>query len=107
DPLVMHSHTSSEYWQRHGSTGHTDPRDGDDIDPPDNARMFYITGAPHGVGVPGADWIGEGEVNGMTPGPVLRALLVLMDRWATDGTQPPESVLPKRADGTLVKPDEV
>jgi alpha/beta hydrolase family protein len=107
DPLVMHTHTSSEYWQRHGSTGHTDPRDGDDLDPPDEARMYFVTGAPHGVGVAGAPWLGQGEVNSMQPTPILRACLVLMDRWATEGIPPPASLLPRRTDGTLVTPEEV
>ena len=37
----------------------------------------------------------------MSNGPTLRAMLENMDRWATDGTPPPESLVPRRADGTL------
>ena len=58
-------------------------------DPPDEARMYFVTGAPHGVGVAGAPWLGQGEVNSMQPTPILRACLVLMDRWATEGVPPP------------------
>ena len=34
---------------------------------------------------------------------LFRALLDAMDRWATDGTKPPDSRMPTRADGTLVE----
>ena len=27
DPLVVHTHTNTEYWIRHASLGHTDPED--------------------------------------------------------------------------------
>jgi len=33
---------------------------------------------------------------------LFRAMMDAMDRWATDGTPPPDSRVPKRADGTLV-----
>ena len=39
--------------------------------------------------------------------PFRRAIMVLLDRWATDGTPPPPSLLPSTADGTLVKAEEV
>ncbi|MDE2900678.1 MAG: alpha/beta hydrolase domain-containing protein, partial [Chloroflexota bacterium] len=101
DPLVVHTHTNTEYWQRHASLGHTDPRNGDDLDFPDNVRMYVIASAQHG----GAG-LGEGDFtqhpnNPMSNGPTLRAMLENMDRWATDGTPPPESLVPRREDGTL------
>lgn len=107
DPLVMHTHTNTEYWQRHASLGHTDPRNGDDLDFPDNVRMYVIASAQHG----GAN-AGEGDFtqqlpNQMTNGPTLRAVLSLMDRWATDGTPPPPSRVPRRAENTLASPGEV
>jgi hypothetical protein len=39
--------------------------------------------------------------------PFRRAVLMLLDRWATHGTPPPPSLLPKAADGTLVTAEEV
>jgi hypothetical protein len=38
---------------------------------------------------------------------MLRACLVLLDRWATDGIAPPASRLPSRSEGTLVAPETV
>ena len=37
---------------------------------------------------------------------LLRALLDAMDRWASDGTAPPPSRIPRRADGSLVRMEE-
>ena len=47
DPLIVHCHTSSEYWERHGSMTHTDPRDGSDVEMPANVRMYMLAGSPH------------------------------------------------------------
>ena len=107
DPLVVHSHTNTEYWQRHASLGHTDPRNGDDLEFPDNVRMYVIASAQHG-----GSWLVEGDYtqqlsNSMATGPTLRAILVAMDRWATDGTPPPASRVPRRAENTLGLPDDV
>jgi hypothetical protein len=107
DPLVMHTHTSTEYWQRHGSLNHTDCRDGSDVEIPESARMYYLAGAPHGPATMSARWIGEATPNGISPGPMLRACLVLMDRWATDGVAPPLNLLPTHAENTLTTPDTV
>lgn len=107
DPLVMHCHTSSEYWERHGSLTHTDPRDGSDVAIPDGVRMYSFTGAPHAAAVAGPRWIGQALPNSIAPGPYLRACLVLMDRWASGGEAPPPSRVPRRSDGTLVAPQEV
>ena len=37
---------------------------------------------------------------------LFRAMIDAMDRWATDGTSPPGSRIPQRADGTLVPFEE-
>ena len=37
---------------------------------------------------------------------LFRALLDAMDRWASEGTEPPASRIPERGDGTLVGMDE-
>jgi hypothetical protein len=38
---------------------------------------------------------------------VLRALLVALDQWVTEGTEPPASRVPTLATGTLVPPSEL
>ena len=108
DPLVIHLHTEGDYWVRHVSLTHTDPRDGSDVEIPEKARMYHLTGAPHMVrAMDDPDWIGQLTPNAISAIPFRRAILVLLDRWATDGTPPPPSLLPKAADGTLVTAEEV
>jgi hypothetical protein len=107
DPLIVHCHTSSEYWERHGSLTHTDPRDGRDVEMPEGVRMYCLAGSPHAaIAADNPRWIGQLQPNNMSPQPFLRACFVLMDRWATDGVAPPPSRVPRRADGELVSPEE-
>jgi hypothetical protein len=107
DPLVVHTHTEGDYWIRHVSLTHTDPRDGSDVELPESTRMYHLTGAPH-MTRPVNDpiWIGQLTPNSMSPAPYRRALLVVMDQWATDGTPPPASLIPSSADKTLITSDE-
>src|SRR5581483_6859899 len=51
-------------------------------------------------------WIGQLTANDMSSAPYRRACLVLMDEWATNGTTPPASLIPRTADGTLVEAEE-
>jgi Alpha/beta hydrolase domain len=107
DPLVVHCHTSSEYWERHGSMTHTDPRDGSDVEMPANVRMYVLAGSPHAaIAADNPRWIGQLPPNNMSPQPFLRACFVLMDRWATTGEAPPPSRVPRRSERTLVAPEE-
>jgi len=106
DPLVMHTHSATEYWQRHASTGQVNPRTGEDVAPPDNVRMYYLSSYPHAPSASGPAHIGQLPPNGLVAAPFLRACLDLMDRWASDGVPPPANRLPQRGDGTLVPGSE-
>jgi hypothetical protein len=107
DPLIVHSHTAGEYWERHGSMTHTDPRDGSDVEIPPNVRMYALAGAPHAaIAADNPRWIGQLPPNNISPQPFLRACFALMDRWATTGEPPPPSRVPRRSEGTLVSPEE-
>src|SRR5262245_10565182 len=108
DPLVVHCHTSSEYWERHGSMTHTDPRDGSDVEIPQGVRMYSLAGSPHAaIAADNPRWIGQVPPNNMSPQPFLRACFTLMDRWATHGELPPPTCVPRRSEGQLVSPEEV
>ena len=75
------------------------------------AQKVYGTGASL-RGRFSRDYVYEGwTIEQLTPNaisaiPFRRAILVLLDRWATHGTPPPPSLLPKTADGTLVTAEE-
>ena len=96
-----------DYWTRHVSLTHG-PRDASDVEIPAYARMYQFTGAPHMVrALDDPLWIGQLTPNAISAVPYRRAVLTLLDKWATDGTPPPASLLPKTGDGTLVTADEV
>ena len=46
DPLVLHTQTATEYWQRRGSLVHTDTR-GNDLALPDNVRAYLWSSSQH------------------------------------------------------------
>jgi hypothetical protein len=107
DPLIVHCHTSSEYWERHGSMTHTDPRDGSDAEIPPNVRMYMLAGSPHAaIAADNPRWVGQLPPSNFSPQPFLRACFVLMDRWASQGIPPPSNRVPRRDAGELVSPEE-
>ena len=107
DPLIVHCHTSSEYWERHGSMTHTDPRDGSDAEIPVNVRMYMLAGSPHAaIAADNPRWVGQLPPSNFSPQPFLRACFVLMDRWANQGIPPPPNRVPRRDAGELVSPEE-
>ncbi len=104
DPLVIHTQTSTEYWVRRGSLAHTDTQ-GNDLPQPDGVRV-YLWGSSQHFADPQprapSRGIGQNFSNVVSTSMLFRAVLDAMDRWATDGTPPPASRIPTRADGTLV-----
>lgn len=102
-PLVMHTQSSSEYWNRSGSLVHTDPMGNKDAEIPDNVRIYFFGGTQHGPsGYTTETGAGQTAPSHADYKPFVRALLLALDRWAKDGTTPPPSVYPKISDGTLV-----
>ena len=99
-PKVMQVDTSSEYWDRSASLVHTDPLGKTDARIPPEVRIYAIGGAQHrpGEGIPAK---GGSATNPTDYRPVLRALLVALDRWVRNGAEPPPSRYPRIADGTL------
>ncbi|QDT43066.1 hypothetical protein Pan241w_31630 [Gimesia alba] len=102
-PLVMHTQSSSEYWNRSGSLSHTDPLGKNDVKIPENVRLYIFGGTQHGPSRFTTE-IGDGQTapNPADYKPFLRALLLSLDRWVENGTEPPPSVYPKICDRTLV-----
>lgn len=107
DPLLIEVNTSTEYWQKGASLLHTDPLGRRDVDLPPGARAYLVAGTPHGgrAGLSTARGPCANERNPHSPAPVLRALLVALDRWVSDGVAAPHSRVPTLAAKTLVAPD--
>ena len=104
-PKVMHTQSSSEYWHRAGSLVHTDPLGKRDAKLPSEVRVYCFGGTQHGAGGGiAANAPGNGQLIGNPADyrPLLRALLTALDEWVRTGKEPPPSVHPRIADGTLV-----
>ena len=108
DPFWMETNTSTEYWQKGASLLVTDPLGERDLTLPANARAYLIGGTQHG----GQAWMRSTPGNCVntrnphSPTPALRALLIALDEWATEGKAPPASRTPRIADRTFVAPGD-
>ncbi|MBM4077591.1 MAG: hypothetical protein FJ267_18345, partial [Planctomycetes bacterium] len=102
-PRVMHTQSAAEYWTRSGSLVHTDPLGRFDSASSESVRHYTFGGTQHGPSsFPPTTGSAQNLHNPADYRPFLKALLGALDRWTTDGTRPPDSVVPKIADGTLV-----
>ena len=108
DPLIMHTQTASEYWQRRGSLVHTDAF-GLDLPEHPQARLFLFASSQHHAAPNQPPESGNYRClsNPLQTSVFFRALLDALDAWATQGTPPPESRVPRRADDTLVTAETV
>jgi alpha/beta hydrolase family protein len=108
-PKIFFSNTSYEYWGRAASLIHTSADGLKDATPGENVRIYFLAGLQHfSAAFPSAKaTAGAPELTAQqrhNPNPVQwfwRALITDMDQWVKDGKEPPPSVYPKIADGTL------
>lgn len=105
--------SGTEFWQLQGSPVLTDANGFADLKQPDNARIYYYTGAQHG-GAGGTASISFAPTRNVYPaGTVIqhndtfRALFIDLEDWVVRGTTPPASQVPALADGSLVRPADV
>ena len=108
DPLVIHTQTATEYWQRRGSLAHTDSQ-GNDLPQPAGVRIYMWASSQHFADpLPKSPERGicQNYLNTVATSMLFRAMIDAMDRWATAGVAPPESRIPRRIDGTLVAIEE-
>ena len=113
-PKVMYTYTSSEYWAGHGALVHTDVEGQHDVEPPDAVRVYAFAGTQHALGgLPLTDtdpvdgYRGAHAFNCLDYRALLRAALVRLDCWVSDGVIPPKSQYPRISDGTAVAPTTV
>lgn len=112
-PKIFTTNTSSEYWRVDCSLIHTDVTGTRDVEPPAEERIYLIASHQHGSGVPlrgdttpigarGANAFNM--VDGIT---AERAILINLDRWVSEGIEPPPSAYPRLSDGTAVSREAV
>jgi hypothetical protein len=68
----------------------------------DNVRYYLLSSFPHGGG--NGRGICAQPRSPLRPNEALRALLVDLDAWVTEGEAPPADRMPRVADGTLAPP---
>lgn len=107
-PRVFYTNSSYEYWGRVASLFHTRVDGLADAPMMPNVRAYLLTGGQHGVaGFPPSRTIGQQMNNPLDYRWAMRKLLVSMNRWVTDGVEPPPSAYPRIDNGTLVTPDKL
>ena len=118
-PKLFIGFSGTEFWTLQGSPLLTDAWGTRDLVQPDNARIYFYASSHHLLGFPsmtgpdaaailGPDSNGRYRTNGNTAViPVVRALYQNLEEWVLQGATPPDSVVPKIADGTLVRPERV
>ncbi|MHC4403727.1 MAG: alpha/beta hydrolase domain-containing protein [Planctomycetota bacterium] len=102
-PKIIFTQTSTEYWTRAASLLHTDVESKRDLELDPSVRIYLVAGAQHLGAGPADKGICQNPRNVLDDRPpVLRAMLVSLDRWVGEGQPPPASRYPRISDGTLV-----
>jgi len=108
-PRIFTINSSAEYWRGDGSLVHTDVAGQQDVPPPHNVRIYLFAGTQHTPGTippppadPNTGGRGRHPFNVVDYSPLLRAALVSLDRWVSEGIAPPPSAVPRLADGTAL-----
>jgi hypothetical protein len=102
-PKIVHTVTSTEYWQGGQSLGTTDARGAKDLAPPENVRIYHFAGTQHVPSPIMPKGVCAASANtAVDPRPAMRALLLALDRWVKEDKPPPPSAYPRIADRTLV-----
>ena len=97
---MFYTNSAYEYWGRAASLVHTTIDGLEDAPLPANVRTYLLAAGQHGVaGFPPTRTIGQQMNNPLDYRWIMRALLVSMNRWITEGVEPPAERLPATRQG--------
>ena len=100
-PNVFEINSETEYWNKAASLLTTDTNGNDlDLTATPHVRYYLLAGLSHAAEL--GDGVCQQPQNPLLPDPAARALLVALDQWISNGTEPPANRVPRRSDGTLV-----
>ena len=111
-PKIIYTDSAAEYWRGDACLTHVNSAGDADLEPASETRRYLFAGAQHLPGAP--DLMGGQGPDGATGPhpyssvdyiPLLRAALFNLDRWASDGTEPPPNQHPRLDDNTAVTQD--
>jgi hypothetical protein len=94
-PKIFYSNGSYEYWGRNASLIHITPDGKRDAPQAPDTRIYYLAGTQHGANAQPVKSVTQNIPNPADYRFAMRALLVAMNSWITDGTAPPESKIPR------------
>ncbi|MCC6194479.1 MAG: hypothetical protein IT518_08435 [Burkholderiales bacterium] len=103
-PFAMEIYSANEYWVKAASLFHTDTKGAVDLPGHPMARLYLVSSMQHGAGNGNSRGSCQQFLNPLDSAPIQRALFVALENWAERNIAPPDSRVPRLADGTLVPP---
>ena len=108
-PKIIYTDSAAEYWRGDACLTHVNSAGDADLELAAETRRYLFAGSQHLPGAPDL-MAGQGPdgSTGLHPYsavdyiPLLRAALFNLDRWASDGTEPPPNQHPRLDDNTAV-----
>ncbi|MBZ5610739.1 MAG: hypothetical protein LAP38_20950 [Acidobacteriia bacterium] len=102
-PKIFYSNGSYEYWGRSASLIHTTQDGKQDAAIARDTRIYFFAGSQHGNGsIPPRSVEAQNQASVNDYRDSMRALLVAMQAWLKDGTEPPTSEYPRIGKDQLV-----
>ncbi|MBA4849598.1 alpha/beta hydrolase domain-containing protein [Emticicia sp. BO119] len=107
-PKIMHTLSSTEYWQSRMSLRTTDVYGTTDLRIPENVRIYLFSSTQHTPAF-------NSNINKLTGFPSnpnsymdsWRALQIALEQWVLTGKMPPKSIYPTIGSKTLVRANEI
>ena len=108
-PKIFYTNGSYEYWGRSASLIHTSSDGRADAALAKDTRIYLLAGTQHGAGSfpPARNSNTRNLANANDYRWVMRSLLVNLNRWISDGAEPPASQYPLAGKDQLVAPGAV
>ncbi len=103
-PFAVEIYSANEYWVKAASLFHTNTEGTEDLPGHPMTRLYLMSSMQHGTGNANNRGNCQQFQNPLDSSPVQRALFIALDQWVTTNKAPPDSRVPRLADGTLVPP---
>jgi hypothetical protein len=108
-PKIFYTFSSTEYWARAGSLTHTSDNGRRDVPLATTSRLYFLAGTPHSFGALPRARPAQFQhfTNFAEQRWVTRALLLDLDSWTRNESEPPPSQYPSISKGELVALQDV
>ena len=103
-PLAVEIYSANEYWVKSASLLHTTADGAMDLPESPYSRDYFMSSMQHGTGNGASQGNCQQFQNPLSSSPEQRALWLALDKWSTQGKAPPDSRVPRLANGTMTLP---